>query len=354
MRKLKVHTSYMPDDRALNGDHDRRYMPRTELDIKSYIQDRDKDTGITCELNADEDIIRMRTVGVERVHVAAGGNVQVGTIDNDPDATLHIRDDKPRLLHLERYDTNGAARIVFSNPIQEWWTGMDGSEDFIIQDQTGGQVVVEILNGTYETRIGNPDAGNYNEIEADGTLHFVGNATVWEDLWLGFESSKIPGANFPTWAAFMGNTNAYRFAVNDYLEPDATEIQHGYLEGSNIEIHVHWVTNGLELVDKYVRWEVEYTLANTNPATGIGDAFPATTVVSAETTIPANTPDRTNMYTSVVTVVAAALNIGAIVKMRVRRIAATGGAAPAVDPFGLMAGVHIECDTVGSRTITTK
>ena len=76
--------------------------------------------------------------------------------------------------------------------------------------------------------------------------------------------------------------------------------------------------------------------------------------MSAETTIPANTPDRTNMYTSVVTVVAAALNIGAIVKMRVRRIAATGGAAPAVDPFGLMAGVHIECDTVGSRTVATK
>jgi hypothetical protein len=203
-------------------------------------------------------------------------------------------------------------------------------------------------------RLGNWPTGNYSIFEESGFQEARGDARAWDDLYTGFESSKIPGANTPTWGAFRGNLNAYSFAVNDYLEPDCTELMHRYAGGTDFEIHIHWVTNGLELVPTYVRWEVEYTAAN-GPQTGaVGDQFPVPTVVSAETTIPANTADRTYMYTSITTPDGSGFRIGAGVKLRIRRIAATGGAAPAANPFGLMLGIHIRCNTIGSRSIRTK
>lgn len=202
------------------------------------------------------------------------------------------------------------------------------------------------------TTIGDQDGGNYAEFETDGTLEFVGTATVWNDLITPFDSARVPAANAPTWASFQGNLNAYTFAINDYLEI-TVEVLHDYLEGSDLEIHVHWVTNGSDINDRAVNWEVEYTLANSDLSDGIGDAFPATTTDSAEWTIPAATPDLTHMYTLVEVVDGTGVNIGAIIKARVRRIAAVG-TDPTSDPFGLNLGIHYEIDTVGSRTLSTK
>jgi hypothetical protein len=152
---------------------------------------------------------------------------------------------------------------------------------------------------------------------------------------------------------FKGNIKRYTFAVNDYLPLTDAEVMHSYKEGSNLEFHIHWATNGLEGTDAYVKWEIEYTYANQDPGDGVGDAFQTPTVITAEQLIPANTPDRTNMYTLVGTLIDASLNFGATVSVRIRRIASTG-TAPAADPFGLMVGIHIEQDTMGSRTLTTK
>lgn len=189
--------------------------------------------------------------------------------------------------------------------------------------------------------------------EADGTRVASGAATTFNDLFVGFSSAKVPAANFPNWEPFDGNLNAFTFAVNDYLELDPVELEHTYDEDTDFYLHVHWATNGSEGAAKYVKWEIEYTIAN-SPATGsVGDTFPATTVVSAETEIPASTADLANMYTAVATITGTNFNIGAILKMRVRRIA-SAGTAPVADPFGLMVGVHIEQDTDGSRTEVTK
>lgn len=204
---------------------------------------------------------------------------------------------------------------------------------------------------TNEVRCGDWDT-NYSAFEVDGTLKFIGNATVWDDLITPFDSARVPAANAPTWAAFVGNLNAYRFSVNDLLEV-TTEVLHGYKEDSDIELHVHWATNGSDVNIRAVNWEIEYTLANSDIATGIGDAFPATVTITTETAIPAATPDRTHMYTSVGTIAGAGIDIGAIIKARIRRIAAVG-TAPTSDSFGLNLGIHYELDTVGSRTLGVK
>lgn len=205
------------------------------------------------------------------------------------------------------------------------------------------------------SRLGDGGTTDYSEFEADGTLEFHGDAIVWNDIQTGFAAARVPQANAPSWDSFVGNLNAYTFGNNDYIEFDPLELLHGYMEGSDFELHMHWVTNGLDGTDRAVRWEIEYTIANMgNPTTtGVGDAFPAPTVVEMEQVIPANTPDRTHMYLDLSDITAGTFEVGALITFRVRRIAAVGD-DPSSNPFGLQVGVHYMTDTVGSRTEYTK
>jgi hypothetical protein len=106
-------------------------------------------------------------------------------------------------------------------------------------------------------------------------------------------------------------------------------------------------TNGLEVVDKFVRFELEYGYADVNGQW----TFPAV-FTSADITIPANTPDKTMLIVSL-TNFTPALKIGAHVVARLKRVAAVG-AAPAADPWIPMLQMHIQLDTIGSRNIGTK
>jgi hypothetical protein len=227
----------------------------------------------------------------------------------------------------------------------------------ITQNVRIGDTTVPIL-GALEVEgvsfFGDPEQ-DYSTFEADGTLEFNGAAVVWNDVQTGFAAARVPAANAPTWASFQGNLNAYTFGLNDYIEFDALELVHDYMEGSDFELHLHWVTNGLDGTDAAVNWEIEYTIADMgNPTTtGAGDVFPAATVVAMEQTIPANTPDLTHMYLDLADITAGTFGVGALIKFRVRRIAAAGD-DPSANPFGLMVGVHYQIDTVGSRTEYTK
>jgi len=161
------------------------------------------------------------------------------------------------------------------------------------------------------------------------------------------------GSTAPTLATFVGNVEQYTFdSTNDYII-GATEVVHWYREGTNISPHIHWATNGLEEADKYVKWQMEYTIANMDSVDGVGDAFGATTPISVELKIPANTADRTHMFTDLTDIVGTAIKIGNIIVFKLNRIAAVG-AAPAADPFCLSVGFHAQKDAIGSSRETTK
>lgn len=206
-------------------------------------------------------------------------------------------------------------------------------------------------------KFGNVAGGNYLEVEADGTLKFNGNATTYNDLPpIPLLVQRVGGANNPTLAAFVGNVYAYTFAVGDYVF-GMQEILHEYKQASDIECHVHWATNGSEVTDKYVKWELEYSIANLNtsePYSTTASTFAASTVLSTEVKIPANTATKTHIYTDIGTNISGTnIRFGSIIAYRFRRIASSG-TAPAADPFALSIGFHIEQDTMGSRTELTK
>ncbi len=188
---------------------------------------------------------------------------------------------------------------------------------------------------------------NYAAFEADGTLKFVGTATFWEDIDFPLVA-KTTGANTPSYQTLTGNLTMLRWAVNDALQCDTEEFVHAWKEASAATWHIHIITNGLDAASRYVRFEVEYTWANFN------SALPATaTITSADLLIPANTTDRTHLIFDIGSFTPAGGKIGAHVKARIKRVAAVG-TAPTNDPFAELVQLHIECDTLGSRLITTK
>ena len=195
-----------------------------------------------------------------------------------------------------------------------------------------------------------------NKVAADININcgtdktLVLTETVYDDLICGLFSAKVGTSNVPTWATLVENISAYRFQTDDYLS-SSTEVLHSYKEGTDIEGHIHWASNGVDADDRAVKWEVEYSIANM----GTG-AFSASTVLTGQTTVPASTADRTHFYTSMsATIAGAGRKIGDVIMCRIKRIAATGGlSAPSANPFGLQLGFHYEKDTLGSRQIGVK
>lgn len=188
---------------------------------------------------------------------------------------------------------------------------------------------------------------NNTTIEEDGTITFNGDATVYNDIYIGLTGAKVPAANTPTWATFTTNTSAYTFDVNDYIDINPSEMLHNWKEGSDIELHLHWATNGTDANERAVKWQIYFSWGDMN------EAFSAEQTASVETIIAATDADLTHKYSSFGSFSGTGFKIGSIGTLRLKRITSTG-TAPSNDPFGLMVGVHYEIDTIGSRSQLTK
>lgn len=191
-------------------------------------------------------------------------------------------------------------------------------------------------------KIGDVAGGNYLEIEADGTIILHGNATVFNDL----EFDLIPktsGGGNPTLATFIGAIKKYTWAVNDEVaNAKGRELPHGWKEGSIAEIHIHLCTNGTYVNNRYVKFEVGYTLAD------MGGTYLGEQVITKEVTIPANTPDRHHLYFSIADIDLTGFHFGAQFEVRLKRITSTG-LAPSSDPFIFGLALHLEYNKLGSR-----
>ena len=193
-------------------------------------------------------------------------------------------------------------------------------------------------------RIGSATGENFLEVEIDGTVRFVGNATAWKDIMFPQAPPKTTGVGNPSLVTWNGNQRGYSYAVGDANDFDPQEIEHDALVGSTATWHVHFITRDNE-TERTVKYELEYAI---EPAAG---AVPAPTTISAEFVIPANTtvntPFRENLGTFVIP------GIARLAYARLARIASSG-TEPTSDP--VIGGIHFhyEIDTLGSRQITTK
>ncbi len=173
--------------------------------------------------------------------------------------------------------------------------------------------------------------------------------SVWDDIQFPTSGAKVPAANFPTWETFTANTSEYSFAVDDYIDLPANEMAHWWKEGTDVGIHLHSTTKAANVSgsNQYAKFTVWVSYADV-------DAVWAEVAVTAELTIPTATEALTHKLLSVGTVSLPGLKVETQVKIRVKRIAATGGTEYAGNIFLTQVGVHAEKDTMGSRTVGAK
>jgi hypothetical protein len=174
--------------------------------------------------------------------------------------------------------------------------------------------------------------------------------TVWDDFPPNPIVTARLGSSAPTLATFVGNIEQYTFdATNDYVV-GSTEIPHGWKEGTVIYPHIHWASNGSEVGNKGVKWQLEYSAGD------ISEAFGGAATLTCDVQITGGTTDRTHFVSNFSpTMDGANWKIGNYITWRLNRIATeNAGGAPAANPFALAIGFHGEFDTLGSRETTSK
>lgn len=157
------------------------------------------------------------------------------------------------------------------------------------------------------------------------------------------------GVTAPTLATFVSDIEQFTFdATNDFII-GAAELVPGYKEGSDLSVHVHWCTNGSEVGDTNVNFQMKYSVLIPNSAAGAQQ-----TISSGNITITGGTADRYYRVSNIGTISGTGLVIGSYITFRFERIAATSGSAPAADPFVIAVGFHALMDSNGSTGLFTK
>lgn len=232
-------------------------------------------------------------------------------------------------------------------------TGIGGDLIFSTAPPAGGSgstlnALVARMKIYYDGKveIGDLVGGNHSRFEADGTLVFVGNATVWKDINIAGENLTPPSAGAPTYGTYDTSSIEMPFFDGATLTQSlhgGTEMQHDYYEGTAITPHVHWTPD--DATAGNVKWQLEYwiKLGSTTIASG------TLTVTSAATgtawdEIRADFP----------TISGTGLVIGAQILFRIFRDPTDAADTYTGDAGIFTFGFHHQVDTVGSRQIITK
>jgi hypothetical protein len=267
------------------------------------------------------------------------GNLPANSV-NDTEIDFGTGTNQVSLSDIPTNYVDGSILFIDSNNITE-----DNSNFFY--DNTNNRLKAN------KARFGG--ATNYSDFEADGTIEFNGNATVWKDINLGSAMLSKPSSSQPDTDEFKDEAGSdtgietYAFAPGEKVS-GTFEIQHDYKTGSDITFHVHWQGIAAPTGTDKVKWQLIYTFSRD------GETLDATTTITGESDIDTQYDSiRTDLttITGSTAVNGGNLEIGDQMLFQLSRIAASadeyGG-----DALLETAGIHYEVDTIGSRQIITK
>ena len=188
-------------------------------------------------------------------------------------------------------------------------------------------------------------ATNYTDFETDGTLHMTGAATVWNDVFMSGLATRA-GSSAPTVTAFSGGVYGQRFddGATAMEVHGSLEMQHDYKEGTALSVHVHWSPTTTNTGN--IRWGLEYSIVN------IGSAFPTTSTIYI-TQAGAGVVNQ-HQLVAFADISGTGRKIGDVIAFRLFRDANNAADTFTGNAFMHQIGIHYECDTIGSRLITTK
>ena len=196
-------------------------------------------------------------------------------------------------------------------------------------------------------RIGAATGENFLEVEIDGTVRFVGNATVWKDINIGANNLGFPAAGSPdlvSWNATGIEVPAFDGGASTEYLNGAFEVQHDYKEGSDMQPHLHWAPTTADAGN--VVWQLEFIVIS-----GASVIDSGTLTVTSAATGTAWEEVKIN-FGDVID--GATMTIADQILFRLFRDPGDASDTYAHDAVVLTVGVHYEIDTLGSRQITTK
>lgn len=172
---------------------------------------------------------------------------------------------------------------------------------------------------------------------------------VYEDLQFPVSDGRVGAANYPDWSTLTTNTKEYEFDVDDYLDLASEELVHGWKEGTTGNFHLHLAipTANSSGSSQYAQWTVYIAYVNAS-------SIWTETSLTAEIEIPDGSSALEAFYLDLGDVSFSGLTIGTQVKVRLKRIVATGGTEYSDHVFANQVGCHLEINTMGSRQEGTK
>ena len=227
---------------------------------------------------------------------------------------------------------------------QQWGTQVNNN--FTVIDTAMNGFVPKVnprTTGTYE----HGTAPNYFELESDGTAVLHGDATAWNDI----NISLVPpqgGAAAPAIIAFNGDANldCYAFSGTNPTPDEihsSLEILHDYLEGSDLNFHIHWYPTTAAV--KNVKWNLRYTWFNRGTVPGA-----ATTVSVVSATSGVAWQGQTTAFS----ISGAGKTMGSRFVFSIFRDATDAQDTYAHNAAVTDMGVHYEKDGFGSRQMLVK
>lgn len=200
-----------------------------------------------------------------------------------------------------------------------------------------------------KNKLGDVNGGNYAHFEPDGTMVAKGDATCWKDINLGSAQLSLPAAANPSVDEFKDSEGAdtgietLAFGVDELIS-GAFELQHDYLEGSDVNFHLHFQGITAPSGTDKVKFQIIYTIASNNAV------IPVVTTQVAECDFDTQ---YEMLIASFPTIDGTSLKIGQQVLFQLSRIAASADEY-AGDALLTTVGMHYEVNTLGSRSKTTK
>ena len=279
------------------------------------------------------------------------------------DAELDAIDAKILRLLENRLDTNSNELMEYvttGSAVNHWkWTNA-ATGNGPLAEATGSDTNVSAriaAKGTGTIKVGG--ATHHTEFEADGTLHMVGDATVWEDMRVPVTATNRGGSKDPTFSVFKDNGGGSQGVFLDWFSASseqelyfACQFSHAYKLGSTIYPHVHWVP-AASGTNKHVSWGLEYTWVDTGATYGNTAIIYGDTPSDGTVNLVAGRSYLTNL-TAIV-----GSGISGVSSMLVGRVFRDATGAGGTDDLAATAGLmeidfHYEVDTIGSRTVTAK
>jgi hypothetical protein len=186
-------------------------------------------------------------------------------------------------------------------------------------------------------------AVSYTDFESDGTIEFLGDATVFEDLAMSLTTGKQGATSKPD---FDYDSTAYMFPVDStevlYL---IAQMPHSYKQGSNIYPHVHFKQskNSNPSFKIQYKW---FNIADTIPA-----AWSHKTLYTLRETYSSGLIHQMSEVTDGLAVTGTGKTMSSILLIRLKR---DNSSTYSGDCAAFQFDIHYEKDTNGSRTLTTK